>query len=257
MADLVGWSPGEGPVALVGALADHIPAGTTAKMDAVAAGEVPPGADPETVARRILDDRAVERPGPSWSCWALSTLMAALSVAVAEAPAHVAAIRRIDDRSPPVDLHSVVVVDGAICDPYFCAVLPGPGDPQVEGVHRGVWAQRGDEPDGRWSIEVGTGRWSSRLRYRLLAPTLDRGDVAAFCALSVTHTGVPPGRFASVWRTAVATDAFEHAVGGTAVREWRRAGPDAVWEGETVTTEHPTWAAAAEDLSARTGVAVR
>lgn len=257
LAELVGWTAGEGPVALVGALADHIPVGTTAKLEAVATGDVPAGADPEAIARRILDDRVAGRPGPSWSCWAMSSVMAALSQTMAEVQAHVAAIRRIDERSLPVDLHSVVVVDGSICDPYFCAVVPGPGDLEIEGVHRGVWAQRSDEPDGRWSFEVGNCRWSARLRYRLLAPVTDRGDVAAFCALSVTHTGVPPGPFASVWRAEVAVDAFVHEAGGAAVREWRRAGPDTVWEGIERRTEHPSWDLAVEDLSARTGLAIR
>lgn len=257
LAELVEWTPGEGPVALVGALADHIPVGTTAKLEAVATGDVPPGANPEAIARRVLDDRAAGRPGPSWSCWAMSSLMAALGQTVADVPAQLAAVRRIDERSPPVDLHSVVVVDGAICDPYHCAVLPGPGGPQSEGVHRGVWAQRTDEPDGRWSFEVAHGRWSTRLRYRLLARVTDGGDVAALCAISATHSGLPPRPIACVWRADVAVDAFVHEAGGAAVREWRRATPGAVWEGTESRTEHPSWASAVEDLSARTGLSVR
>lgn len=256
LAALIGWDTGTGPVALLGALADHVPAGTTAKMAAVAAAEVPPGADPEAIGRQVLGDRAAGDPTPAWSCWALSTVMAALLEAAGR-PAAVAALRRIDPAAPLVDLHSLVLTDGdegpLACDPYFAAALPGPGAADTEGVHRGVWAERTDEPGGRWTYEVGRGRWSSRLRYRSLAPIVDRGDVAALCAVSVTHTGVPPGPFASVWRAEVATDAFVHRTGGAAVREWRRSGPDAIGEGEASVTEHPSWSQAATDMGRRIG----
>lgn len=257
LAEVIGWDPGTGPSSLLGALADHIPAGTTAKLEAVAHGELPPGADPEAVARRILDDRTRGRPTPAWSCWALSTVMAAL-LAAGEIPCDVVALRRIDGRSPLVDVHSLVLVGGPepmACDPYFASVLPGPGERDREGLHRGVWARRTDEPAGRWTYEVGRRRWSSPLCYRTLAPVLDRGDVAALCAVSVTHTGVPPGPCASLWRADVATDAFVHRDGGAAVREWRGEGPDAM-EGVTQVTEHADWDAAAADLGDRTGIAI-
>jgi hypothetical protein len=41
LAALVGWVPGTGATALVGALAEKVPSGTLAKRAAVAAGEVP------------------------------------------------------------------------------------------------------------------------------------------------------------------------------------------------------------------------
>ncbi len=261
LAALIGWDPGAGPVALLGALADQVPAGTTAKLAAVTAGEVPPGADPTAVATRLVRDRVEVAPTPAWSCWALSTLMAAL-LDLGGRPGAVVALRRIDGRAPAVDLHSLVVTagdDGPLaCDPYFAAVLPGPGAEGSEAVHRGVWARRTDEPDGRWTYEVGRGRSAGPpLWYRVLAPVLDSGDVAALCAISVTHTGVPPGPCASIWRADVATDAFVHRTGGAAVREWRRAGPDAVAEGDAVVTEHPDWAGAAADMGARVGFPIR
>lgn len=256
LAALIGWDAGTGPVALLGAMAEQVPAGTTAKLAAIAAADVPPGADPETIARRILRDRAAGTPTPAWSCWALSTVMAALLGAEGR-PAVVVALRRIDPAAPIVDLHSVVLTEGndgpLACDPYFASVLPGPRSAEREGVHRGLWAGRVDEADGRWTYEVGSGRWSGRLRYRSLAPIVDRGDVSALCAVSVTHTGVPPGPCASVWRDGVATDAFVHRTGGAAVREWRRSGPDAVGEGETTVTEHPGWSRAAADMGRRIG----
>jgi len=261
LAELVGWDPGDGPGALVAALAARVPAGTTAKLAAVAAGQVPPGADPEAIARQIVTDRVEGRPTPAWSCWALCTVLAALVDTMGGGGARVVALRRIDGRAPEVDLHSVVLVPHAgatlLCDPYFAAVVGGPGTPQRERAHLGVWAQRTDEADGRWTYEVGHGRWRHRLRYRVLGPALDRGDVRACCAISVVHSGVPPTPFAGLWRDDLAVDAHTHSGGGCAVREWRRAGPDAVWEGEVTLTEHPDWAAATADLATRTGIAVR
>lgn len=256
MADLVGWEPRSGPTALLAALADQVPAGTTAKLAAVAAGEVPPGADPEGTARRILADREAGTPTPAWSCWALSTLMAAL-LDLGDHPAEVVGLRRIDGAAPPVDVHSVVVSTEAagpvVCDPYFASVVAGPGRGGGEAVHRGVWARVVEEADSaRWTYEVSRGRWANPLRYRSLAPTVDPGDVAALCAVSVTHTGVPPGPNASLRRTPVATDAFVHREGGAAVREWREGDPV---DHERI-TEHPDWAAAAADMGARTGIAL-
>lgn len=256
LAALVGWAPGTGATALVGALAEQVPSGTLAKRAAVAAGEVPPGADPEAIARRIIDDRSSGRPTPSWSCWALSTVMAALVATLDRVPVRVAATRRIDDGSPPVDLHSVVVVDATICDPFFASVVPGPGVDQHVGVHRGKWSRRTDEPDGRWSLEVGDGRGSRHLAYRLVAPTLDGDDVRALCAVSATHSGAPTGPTAALWRADRATDVWAHAAGGAEVREWRRDAPDAVWEGTETRRSHPTWEAASADFAVRTGISV-
>ncbi len=257
LAGLIGWPLGSGPVALLGAMADRVPAGTTAKLDALAAGEMPPGADPGPIARRVLSDSELGAPTPAWSCWALSTLLAALLEAGGH-PASVIALRRIDDRAPAVDIHSIVLTDADVAgtvllDPYFAAVLPGPGAAVGEGVHRGVRAIRIDEPDGRWSYRVDRRGGSGGPGYRALAADLDRGDVAAFCAISVTHTGVPPGPCSSLWRAEVATDAYVHRDGGAAVREWRTEEGHPAGDGHSVLTEHSGWAEAAGDMGRRVG----
>ncbi len=262
LSGLIGTPADAGPLALLGAMADQVPAGTTAKLDALAAGEPPPGADPDAIARRILDDRYRGAPTPAWSCWALSTLLAALLDAGGH-PASVIALRRIDDRAPAVDVHSVVLTDTVeeggrvLLDPYFAAALPGPGSAEGEGVHRGVRARRIDEPDGRWTYGMDRRGRSGLLDYRSLAADLDRGDVAAFCAISVTHTGVPPGPCASLWRAEVATDAYVHGAGGAAVREWRPGPVDPVEDGHAALTEHPGWAEAAADMGRRVGFPLR
>ncbi len=102
------------------------------------------------------------------------------------------------------------------------------------------------------------GRWAAPLRYRTLAPVCDPGDVAALCAVSATHTGVPPGPCAAFRRDPVSVDAFVHHDGGAAVREWSWAGPGpADGDGAVEVTEHPDWTAAAADLGGRVGIPVR
>ncbi|HEU5150143.1 MAG TPA: hypothetical protein VFU19_06570 [Iamia sp.] len=254
LADLVGWAPEDDAPALSQALGAAVPTGSTAKLEAVAAGLTPPGADPEAIARRVVEDRAAGRPEVAWSCWAASTVMAALVATLTDRPVAVAAIRRIDDAAPPVDLHSLVVVDGLLCDPYFTSVVAGAGADEVERTHVGVWCRRTDEPDGRWRMEVGNGRWSRRLEYRLLAPVIDRADVAALCVVSATHTGAPTRPFARVWRDASGVEAFTHEAGGAAVRTWTWAGPDTIWDGALDQAEHPGWPAATADFATRTGI---
>ncbi len=256
LAALVGWEPGAGAPALTRALGAHVPSGSTAKLRAVAAGEVPPGADPGRVARRVLDDRAAGRPELAWACWPMSTLMAALLETLEDRPAAVAAIRRIDASAPPVDVHSLVVVDGLLCDPYFASVVADVGSDEVERTIGGVWSRRVDEPDGRWTFEVGNGRWGAgnTLLYRSLAPVVDSGDVAALCAVSVTHTGAPPRPMGFVWRADDLVEAITHTDGTTATRTWTWAAPDRPWEGDLDQVEHPDWRAASADFAARTGI---
>ncbi len=253
LAALVGWAPGDGPIALTRALAAHVPSGSTAKRAAVAAGEVPPGADPEAVARRILADRAAGRPEPAWACWPMTTLLAALLETVAGTRANVVGIRRIDDTAPPVDVHSLVLVDGLLCDPYFASVVAGPGADEVERTVGGVWCRRTDEPDGRWTMAVANGRWSRTLEYRVLAPTLDRGDVAALCAVSATHSGAPPLSYAFLWRDDDLVEALTHTDGTTAVRTWRWDPHDHT-RGDLHEEAHADWAGATDDFAARTGI---
>jgi hypothetical protein len=255
LADVVGWDAGAGPVALTRALGAAVPSGSTAKLRAVAADEVPPGADPEAVARRILADRETGRPELAWACWPMSTMMAALLATLADAAPAVAAIRRIDATAPPVDLHSLVAVDGLLCDPYFASVVAGPGAEERERWVGGVWSRREDEPDGRWTLEVGNGRWSegNTLVYRDLGPALDRGDVEAFCRISARFSGAPPRPMGFVWRAADLVDAVMHHDGTTSTRTWTWD-PACPWDGTLDQADHPDWPAAAEDFTRRTGI---
>jgi len=254
LAELVGWSGADGPVALTRALGAALPSGSTAKLTAIAAGEVPPGADPEAVARRILADRAGGRPEVAWACWPMTTVMAALLETLAGTPLAVVAIRRIDRTAPPVDFHSVVAVDGLLCDPYFASVAAGPGSAEVERVVGGVWCRREDQDDGRWLLEIGNGRWGAgdTLLYRSVG-ALDRGDVEAFCRISVVFSGAPPRPMALVWREVDNVEVITHHDGTTATRTWRWD-PDDVWQGRLDQAEHPDWPAATADFAARTGI---
>lgn len=244
---LIGWVPDDGAPALVTALTGSVPVGSTAKLAAIAAGEVPPGADPEVVARRIVEDRSADRPTVTWSCWAMSTVMAALLEAADAGSATMAAVRRIDEHAPPVDVHSVVLVDGLICDPYLAGVVAGPGAAETARDHGGVISTRTDEPDGRWTLDLRTYRWSIGLGYRLLAPVLDPADVRSLCAVSVTHTGAPTRPIAVLWRDRRGIDLATHAEGGVALRRWH---PDRAAE----VTEHATWSDATAAFADASGI---
>lgn len=245
LAEAIGWSPTDGAGALTGRLPERVPAGSTAKLAAVARGEVPPGADGDGLARVVLDhQRAWDRrpdggaPSPSWSCWVFTTLMASLVDWADLGPVRVAGVRRIDERAPVVDYHAAVVVgDGAeplICDPYFgtsVALPPEPGRANlVETTIATATAERG--PDGAWFLESHLAHWEHGCRYRLLAPALDRGDVHAFCAVSVTHSGVPSKPYARLHVDGRVVDAVARAEAGV------------------------TWEEAAEAFAASTGVRI-
>jgi hypothetical protein len=213
----------DGLAALVEAVSVGVLAGSIAKSDALAGGEVPPGADPVAVAERWLAD-----PGLSWSCWATCTLLAAL----AQASGHRAAVvagRRIDEAAAPVDFHSFVVVGDDrgrwVCDPYFGVGLMCADDVGRFG-RPGVQAECA--PDGHgWSLAVRTAQWSATCRYRTVTVPLDAGDVEAFCRVSTTHTGVGPSRYALRLLADGVAMAREGGDGGAVLRRWR-PGPDGV-----------------------------
>jgi hypothetical protein len=274
----LGWSPEQGAARLATLLPERVPCGSTAKLAAMAAGEVPPGADPEAMARSILDhlnERADAPAGgaasPSWSCWVLATVMAALVETSGSGPVRVAGTRRIDDRSPVVDIHSAVLIDGQgddglrhegltseLCDPYFGTSLPLPtvsGETTEVGL-AGRHARVELERDGRWTHEVRMGRWTGGLRYRVFAPVLDRGDVHALCAVSVSHTGVPSRPYARLHLADGVLDVREDDTGAGVVTHWRPPGPGRDREALTTTAERPTWNEAAEDFAGRTGVRI-
>ena len=141
-----------------------------------------------------------------------------------------------------------MVVDGLLCDPYFASVVAGPAAEERERIVGVSWSRRTDEPDGRWTLEVGNGRFGRTLLYRVLAPVVDPDDVAALCAISVTHTGAPPRPLAFVYRRPKRVEAFTHGDGTTATRTWTWNGPDDIWAGDLDQAEHPDWAAADRGL---------
>lgn len=267
----LGWRPADGAPALAELLPRRVPCGSTAKLEAVAAGEVPPGADPGPLARIILDHLDGARTGgeatPSWSCWVLSTVMAALVDAGGAGSARVAATRRIDDAAPLVDIHSSVLVtedrrDGAatrtwLCDPYFgsAVALPDEPGPVAEVGRPLVHARAEREADGRWTHGVRLARWDRELRYRVLAPEVDAGDVRAFCAVSVTHSGVAARPYVRLHEPDAIVDVRVDEHGTGICSDWRVPGADGPAPPQVVETAG--WADAVAAFTARTGVAVR
>lgn len=269
----LGWTPADGPGVLARRFAERIPTGSTAKLAAVAEGRVPPGAEVEALAERILralcDDR---RESPAWTCWVMSSVFAAIVDTLGPRTARVAALRRIDDRSPVVDIHSVVIVetgvggeaDTWVCDPYFGAAVALPGvvlDRPVDleshasppDAHAGAGAVT-LEDDGRWTFGVRLRVWDGWLRYRVLAPRLDRADLAAFCAISATHSGAPDFAYARLHHPG-GMDTVRVDPGGTTTfsrRSWD--GPDGP-VGEEHTTVG-TWPDGVAAFAAATGVTI-
>lgn len=154
-----------------------LPAGSTAKWRAVDRGEVPPGADPAAGLEARL-----EGSHESWSCWVLCTGLGAVLAAVGH---DVRVAVEHHRRTDVVDFHSVLIVDGSLLDPYLGPSAPVPPGHDVTGPD--AWASwvPGERPD-----HLGLRGGGSTYRYRLLGDRLERRDVAAFCDVSVTHSGV-------------------------------------------------------------------
>lgn len=177
---------------LVEQLGRRMPRGSTAKLRDMAAHRRPTGDDPATAAEGWLTD-----PRIAWTCWATSTLTAAL-VHTGPLEAQVMGVRRRGDDAPPVDVHSVVLLrDGNrrwVCDPHFGV---GPV-PLRGGVHSrpALFGALSARPDGRFDWTVGGPPFSNALAYRSLTGPLDRADVAMFCQISVTYSGVRRRPFA-------------------------------------------------------------
>lgn len=202
---------------LVEAVSVGVLAGSIAKGAAMEAGEVPPGAEPASVAERWLADPAV-----SWSCWPTCTLLAALADACGFR-AEVVAGRRVDGAAAPVDFHSFVVLDDDrgrwICDPYF-GVGPIPADRGGRVVRPGVGGVCTPEGPG-WSVAVSTAQWPVTCAYRTITLPLGPADVEAFCRVSTTHTGVGPSRYALRLLADGVAMAREGSEGEASLRRWR------------------------------------
>lgn len=233
LTEALGWDPTDGPVALAERLPHRVLCGSTAKLAAIRAGRIPPGADVADLARTVLAvDRArrSEPPAdsPAWSCWVLATLHAALVETVGLGPARVAAVRRIDEGPDvaPVDFHSAVVVavDGGrvVCDPYFGLGLDLPPEgagPNVAGPGPGL-AEIDPGSDGRWELAVRLARWDQSFRYRVVAPDLDAGDVRTLCAISVQHSGVPSRPYARIHVDDAVLEVQEAGSGSFVAQRW-------------------------------------
>lgn len=236
----------QGAARLVDRLACEVPTGSTAKLEAVAAGDVPPGRDPVAVARGWL-----ERPELGWSCWAVGTLYAALVTAGGTFDASVLAARRVDPATVPVDFHCLVELRGGdrrwVADPYFwMGPIEAPGG---EATRPGAWGHAfADGPTWRTSIASCGGR--GILQYRSVTLPLRPTDVEAFCRVSVAFSGVP-NRPRLLRATADgAVGASVDSDGAIRLRRWR-CGPHQVWGAASTTEELADWARAEACITPR------
>ena len=258
LVEMLGWAPEDGPARLAEALPEHLVCGSTAKLAAMSSADVPPGADAAGLVARIVDGRlgrwptsTSETTSPAWSCWVLATVMAGLLEHADVAPVQVAAVRRVDDRAPVVDFHSTVLVHHGpepwVCDPYFGAAIRLPAEPGVEATsdHGVATLRAAREPDGRWLLHAHHLRWEEGCSYRVVSPSLDRGDVHALCAVSATLSGVPFRNYARLHVDGDIVDMVESSEG---TAEVRRSPTDV----ENV----PTWADAVDVFADWTGVRI-
>lgn len=165
---------------IVEAFRAWMPAGSTAKWDAVDRGHRPPGADPDTALVARLDGSL-----ESWSCWPFCTGLGGVLASAGHDVRLLVEHLRHGQGVPLVDYHSVLIVDGALVDAYLGPSAPiSPGHDVTRDDAWGAWVP-GDRRD-----HLGLRSGSSPFRYRELADHLDRRDVVAFCEISTTHTGV-------------------------------------------------------------------
>ena len=211
----LGVSAADGVETITGAFRAWLPAGSTAKWEAVDRGEVPPGADPHTALEaRLAGSRE------SWSCWPVCTGLGGVLAAIGHDVRIVAEHMRGGQRVPVVDYHSVLVVDGCLLDAYLGPSAPiAPGDDVTRPDAWGAWVP-GIRPD-----HLGVRGGSSLFRYRQLADHLDRRDVEAFCAISETHTGVGRRRTVHVLREDRLWFVREDEEGGAELRVTEGASP--------------------------------
>lgn len=177
----------------------QVPFDNVAKVLAVRDGRTPPGAEPEEVVERWL------ATGVGATCWGHVTgLAGVLGAAGSDSRIAVDRMRRDDDI---VDFHAFVIVeDGTeayVCDPIHASAQPLPwrdGARGAQGPYRTGLDREGRrfvhwyeiDPDGPDAL-ADPGRGSRRHRraeYVVLATDLDRHDIAAFCAIAATHSGV-------------------------------------------------------------------
>jgi hypothetical protein len=201
------------------ALQQWVPSGSTAKREAMQAGDLPPGLEPAPVAEAILEGSA-----HAWTCWPASTI----AVAVFRAAGHdadVVAQLRTDPGSPPVDVHAAVVVDGHLH--VDLCLGPGLGVEVPEGERSGPAAVARLVPyDGG-----GPGGFAHHLRgpsldlsYVSTNRVVDRRALHALLELSTTHTGVGVDR--RFWKLGLPDGlvAVTEREGRPRRKRWRRDG---------------------------------
>ncbi len=177
----IGARAEDGVEATTRALRQWLPGGSTAKWTAVDAGRVPPGVEPAEALEARLGGSY-----ESWSCWVFCTAAGAL---LASAGHDVRIVVEHHRTASVVDFHSVLLVDGELLDPYLGPSAPVP--PGHDVTRRDAWAAwiPGEHPGARWD-HLGLRGGGGTFRYRLVNDQLDRRDVAAFCEISATHSGV-------------------------------------------------------------------
>lgn len=160
-----------------------VPFDPVMKAVTVREGTRPPGADPVEVAERFL------ATGIGGTCWATCGVLAGLA-AHAGLDAAIGLERMLD--IPAVDFHCFTVLDGAdgpvALDPVHVSGDPLPLRSGAVGTHPVYRASFAADEMGRllhtWRGPEHGGR------YVVLSERLGVEDVAAFCDVSVQHTGV-------------------------------------------------------------------
>lgn len=204
----IGVDRGASIETVVDAFRAWIPAGSTAKWAAVDRDDTPPGPDPSEALEARLSGSY-----DSWSCWPICTGLGAVLANRGHDVRLAVEHLRAGAQVPLVDFHSVLVVDGALVDPYLGPSAPiALGDDVTRADAWATWVP-GDRPD-----HLGARGGSTVFRYRQLADHLDRRDVQAFCEISSTHSGVGRRRTAHWLRSGRVWFVREDEDGGATLR---------------------------------------
>lgn len=182
---------------LLYALIRRMPRGNETKLLALAAGEIPPGADPVEVAETWL-----AHPHRSWGCWGSGTLFAALlkrSPFIAEV--NVVASRRCLLSTAEIDIHAQVTYTAAdgtewVCDPHF-----GIGSMRATGdtsVRLGIRAEIIPADTGFRTL-ITVPYQKNVMIYKEMSKPLDPYDALMFSKISTVWSGVPLDITNYVW----------------------------------------------------------
>ncbi len=158
-----------------------------AKIAAVRAGREPPGADADAWCREWL------ATGLGGTCWGQSVAFAAI-IAHAGADTWIGMERMADVDGIDFHCHVAAEKDGAPVVYDLIHATSG-GLPLRDGAvsTRGPLRVGFELVDGR--LEHVVRAEGSPFRYHLLSTRMDRTDVAAFCRVSATHSGLRRDRF--------------------------------------------------------------